>query len=392
MQSANWSMLNGQHFLQAASGLGPAILSERENVEQRRGLPSGLVETMRDAGLFSLWLPKALGGPELTVLDFVRVIEAIARADGSVGWCAAIGACYSRFAGYLAEPVARDIYGTGTAILAGTLNPTGRAAAVPGGYKVTGQWSYGSGIGHSNWALGNCQVFDGETARANPDGSPVIRLAIFPKRETEVLDTWRVSGLRGTGSNDFRVADLFVPDERTIVGFGGVPTQPGRIYALPLITVFAVSITGVPLGLARGAIDALTELAGNKTPMGSAHILKSKPAIQADIGRAEAVLRSARAFLFETVQELWDAAETGAPSLRQRAMVRLACAQVASAAKQVVDMMFDAGGGTSLYEDCPLARCWRDAHAAAQHLALSPNNFELGGRVLLGMDPGTARF
>ena len=175
------------------------------------------------------------------------------------------------------------------------------------------------------------------------------------------------------------------------MGFGGTPVQPGRLYALPF-TIFSVSLTGVPLGLARAAIDALTELAESKRPMDSKQLLKDKPAIQAAIGRAEAILRSARAFLFEAVQAMWDAAEGGAPSLRQRALVRLAIAHVASAAKQVTDMMFEAGGGTSLYEDGRLARCWRDAHAVAQHIALAPNNYEMAGRVLLGMDSGMARF
>lgn len=388
---ANWSALAADHFLQAAKNLAPAILAERERIEQSRELPAVLVETMCEAGLFSLWLPTALGGPELVPLDFVRIIEAIARADGSVGWCVAVGACYSCFAGYLEESVAREIYGTGNAILAGTLNPTGRAVAVPGGYQVTGQWSYGSGIQHSNWILGNCLVFDGNTARTNPDGSPVIRLMIFPRSDATVIDTWRVSGLRGTGSHDFRVDGRFVPEQRAIMGFGGTPTQPGRLYGLPF-TIFSVSLVGVPLGLARAAIDALTELAESKRPMDSRQLLKDKPAIQAAVGRAEAILRAARAFLFETVQAMWDAAETSAPSLEQRALVRLAITHVASAAKQVTELMFESGGGTALYEDGRLARCSRDAQALAQHIALTSNNYEFAGRVLLGMDSGMARF
>ena len=369
----------------------PAILAERDNIEQGRELPPGLVQTMCKAGLFSLWLPKALGGPELTAVDFVRIIEAIARADGSVGWCAAVGACYSCFAGYLEESAAHEIYGSGNTILAGTLNPTGRAVAVPGGYRVTGQWSYGSGIQHSNWVIGNCLVFDGDTARTNPDGSPVIRLMIFPRSDVTVIDTWRVSGLRGTGSHDFRLDGLFVPEQRAITGFGGTPTQPGRLYGLPF-TIFSVSLVGVPLGLARAAIDALTELAESKRPMDSKQLLKDKPAIQAAIGRAEATLRAARAFLFEAVQAMWDAAETSAPSLEQRALVRLSITHVAWAAKQVTEMMFESGGGTALYEDGRLARCSRDAQAVAQHIALTSNNYEFAGRVLLGMDSGMARF
>ena len=390
MQSS-WRNLSAEHFLLAANGLSPLILAERDNIELGRKLPPALVETMCKAGLFLLWLPTALGGPELTPIDFVRIVEAIARADGSVGWCAAVGACYSCFAGYLEKSAADEIYGSGNAILAGTLNPTGRAVAVPGGYRVTGQWSYGSGIQHSNWVLGNCLVFDGDTARSNPDNSPVVRLMIFPKQDAKVVDTWRVSGLRGTGSHDFHADGIFVPEQRAITGFGGKPVQSGRLYALPF-TIFSVSLAGVPLGVARAAIDALTELAESKRPMDSRQLLKDKPAVQIAVGRAEAILRAARAFVFEAVEAMWDAAETSAPSLQQRALVRLGITHVAWSAKQVTDMMFEAGGGTSLYEDGRLARCSRDAQAVAQHIALTSSNYEFAGRVLLGMDSGMARF
>jgi indole-3-acetate monooxygenase len=217
-------------------------------------------------------------------------------------------------------------------------------------------------------------------------------MMFFPTREVEIIDTWRVSGLRGTGSQDYRVTDLFVPEERSIGGFGDAAVQPGVLYALPLITVFATSIAAVPLGIAQASIDALIDLAQSKTPTGSPALLRDKPMIQSEIGRAEAMLRSARAFLFESVQQLWDEAEAGNLSLQRRAAVRLACAQVAATAKEVTPRMFDAGGGTALYESGPLERCSRDAQAAAQHITVSGNNFELAGRVVLGLDPGTPRF
>ena len=161
---------------------------------------------------------------------------------------------------------------------------------------------------------------------------------------------------------------------------------------MPLITVFAVSIASVSLGIARAAIDALITLAQSKTPTGSASLLRDKPAIQAEVGRADALLRSARALLFESVRELWDEAEAGRVSIENRAAARLACAQVGAVAKDVCSRMFDAGGGTALYEDGRLGRCLRDAQAAGQHIGVSAVNFELGGRVLLGLDPGTPRF
>jgi len=278
-------------------------------------------------------------------------------------------------------------------VLAGTLNPSGKAVAVDGGYRVTGRWAYGSGITHSNWTIGSCIVHDGDRPRRDANGTPEVQLMIFPTSAVEIIDTWHVGGLRGTGSHDYRVADLHVSHDYALPGFTPAPTVTGTLYALPMITVLGVAIAAVPLGIARAAIDALIELAQAKTPMGSAALLRDRPAVQADVGRAESLLRSARAFLFEALQELWDEVEGGAPaSIGKRALVRLANARVATASAQVVCLMHKAGGGSSIYESNRLERCFRDVHAATQHIAVASGNYEIGGRVLLGLNPGTPRF
>jgi alkylation response protein AidB-like acyl-CoA dehydrogenase len=389
--SATQSDVGG--LIASARRLKPEIDAVREELDERRRLPPALVEAMRAAGMFNLWLPRTLGGPALNVIEFVKVIEELARFDGSVGWCATNGAGYSRLAGYLAPSVAAEIFDGGRSVLAGTLNPTGKAVVVDGGYRVTGRWAYGSGIEHSTWTIGNCIVHDGDAPRLEANGAPEVRLMIFPTSAVEIIDTWHVGGLRGTGSHDYRVADLYVAQHHSFPGFTPAPTVPGTLYALPTTTVLGVSIAAVPLGIARAAIDALVELAQSKRPMGSAVLLRDKPAVQADIGRAESLLRSARAFLFEAVQELWDEVEGGAPaSMRRRALVRLANTQAVTASAQVVDLMYSAGGGTSIYEGNRLERCFRDVHAATQHIAVATSNYEIAGRVLLGLDPGTLRF
>ena len=206
-----------------------------------------------EQGLFSIWLARALGGPELGLVDFFRVIGELARADGAAGWCATVSAGYSRFSGFLTEKVARDIFGGGTTIMAGTINPTGKAVAVPGGFRVSGRWAYGSFIQHSSWTVGNCWSTDGDAPRRGADGAPDMRLMLFPTREVEIIDTWRVAGLRGTGSHDFQVRDLFVPEDHAIAGFAAKPMQPGTLYTAPnFITVFfAMCLASVPLGIAR---------------------------------------------------------------------------------------------------------------------------------------------
>jgi len=380
-------------LIEAARALRSEIDAVRDELDRQRRLPPTLVEAMRSAGMFTLWLPRTLGGPALHVIDFIKIIEELARFDGSVGWCATNGAGYSRLAGYLPSSVAAEIFEGGRSVLAGTLNPTGKAVAVAGGYRVTGRWAYGSGITHSNWTIGRCIVHDGDKPRLESDGTPEVRIMIFPTSAVEIIDTWHVGGLRGTGSHDYRVADLYVAQDYSFPGFTPSPTVPGTLYALPMTTVAGVTIAAVPLGIARAAIDALIDLAHAKTPMGSAVLMRDRPAVQADVGRAESLLRSARAFLFEAVQELWDEVDGGAPaSMRKRALVRLANARAAAASAHVVDLMHKSGGGTSIYESNRLERCFRDVHAATQHIAVASGNYEIGGRVLLGLDPGTPRF
>ncbi len=187
--------------------------------------------------------------------------------------------------------MAREIFGSGRSVLVGTLNPTGKAVAVDGGYLVTGKWGYGSFISHSQWVLGNCITHIGDAPRRTGDGSPDLRLAIFPREDVEVIDMWHVGGLRGTGSNDYQVTELFVPEKRTIPlpGFTPVPRQPGPLYAVPMTSTFVACIATVTLGIARAAIEALDEIAGAKTPMGSQSVLREKPFAQTDRARAEAL-------------------------------------------------------------------------------------------------------
>jgi indole-3-acetate monooxygenase len=384
---------DAEAFVRAARALAPTIRELRADIERDRSLPAPLVKRMAETGFFSLWLARALGGPELNTVDYLRVIEELSRADGAVGWCTMVSAGYSRLSGYLDDGVAREIFGDGSTIVAGTINPTGKAMVVPGGFCVSGRWSYGSFIGHSTWTVGSSVIHDNEGPRRGPDGAPDMRLMLFPTSAVEIIDTWRVGGLRGTGSHDFHVSDLFVPDDHAIAAFTAKPVRPGTLYAAPFITVFAMAIASVPLGIARAAIEAFVALAEAKTPMGGASRLRDKASAQADVGKAEALLRSARAFLVESAHDIWNAVAAGdMPSLPQRATARLAAAQAAAASAQAVDLLYNAAGGTALYESNLLERCFRDVHATTQHMGTSSANFELSGRVLLGLDPGTPRF
>jgi alkylation response protein AidB-like acyl-CoA dehydrogenase len=260
---------------------------------------------------------------------------------------------------------------------------------------VTGRWAYGSGITHSDWVYANAVVYEGDQPRTGADGTNETRTVLFPIANCEVVDTWHVGGLRGTGSFDFVINDVFVPEERTFFAFAFTPAPvwPGTHYTLPAFSVYPLSIAAVPLGLARAAIETLMELAAAKTPTGSPSLLRERASVQSDLARAEALVRAARTLLLEVAEELWETTErTGETPMKLRALVRLASAHAAVSSVQAVDLMYTAGGATSLREENRLERLFRDVHAAAQHLAVIPHNFELAGRVLLSLNPGTLRF
>lgn len=375
-------------LIQAARDLGPTIIGLRDRIERQRRLPDELIEQLRDLGFFSLWRAHAYGGPELSLTEFIQVIEVLAELDASVAWCVTNAGAYARFSGYLPEEVARQIFVQERAVLAGNLGPFGRAVSCDGGYRVSGHWAYGSGITASTWTVGGCVVLDGDTPRRAADGTPDTKVMFFPTSSVEVIDTWDVGGLRGTGSHDYRVADLFVPGSH--IASWDTPLLDGALFRAPKQTVLPITIAAVPLGIARAALNAVLELAQAKTPRLGTALLRDKPTMQAAVARAEAALASARAFLLQATEEVWTTVVRNDPAtLKQRATVRLACAQVAEAAKFVVQTAYDLGGGTAIYERSPIQRCFRDAHAAAQHIQVQSGNFETVGRVLLGLDPGT---
>lgn len=380
-------------FLKAIGDLAPEIIRHHSAIDRDRMLPAELVSRLADAGFFTLWRAHALGGPELSFNGYARIIEELSRSDASVGWCAMVTSVLSRLSGFLDEHVAREIFGDARTIVAGSINPSGKAVVVPGGYNLTGHWNYGSFIQHSEWTVANSMVLEGDTPRRDASGAPDIRFMIVPTSKVEIIDNWYVSGLKGTGSSDFKINDVFVPEDHALSAFAAKPVQPGAIFATPLITIFAASIPPVSLGIARCAIEAFAALAASKTPTGSALKLRDKPSAQAAIGRAQALVDAARSFLVDSVATVYDELAAGdTPSLHQRAIVRLAAAHAAASSAQAVDLLHDAAGATALFESSPIERCFRDVHATTQHIGTSSSNFEIGGRVLLGLEPGTQRF
>lgn len=374
-------------YVDAVQLLAPQIRASVAESERTRRLPLSLVKAMAQAGLFRLWIPRAIGGEEADPITFARVVEAVSRIDGATGWCLMIGGAYGAFGGLLPTDAARHVYGSDPLVITGgVFRPSGRAVAEAGGYRVTGRWAFGSGCQHCAWIVGGCQIFDGDQPQVRADGAPVVRFVFFPVDACHIHDTWDSVGLRGTGSHDYSVSDLFVPAAHTL-SLQEPPIDPGAIYQLPFIALTCTAMAAVPLGIARHAIDILIGLAGGRIAVRSRRSLSEDAGLQANLGRAEALVRSGRAFLFEALDEAWQATLAGELlTVAQRATLWLASTHATAAAKQAAELMFSAGGSASVYVESGMERCVRDIHAAAQHAAVAQGNYEMVGQALLGAD------
>jgi len=375
----------GSEIVEAARALAPSIRAAAPAIESERRLPEEIVKGMKQAGVFRMTMPQALGGPEADPITQLEVVEALSVADGSVGWVAMIGSDGGFYCAHLAEQVARELYQDPDVVTASVLVPRGRARRVPGGYRVSGRWAFGSGSLHAEWFVGGCLVFDGDAPVAGPEGHPQTLMTYFPAAQCEVFDTWHTTGLAGSGSHDWGVEDVFVPAERCF-DFMAKPRDPAPLYAFPWFVL--ANSPGVPLGIARAAIDTLCELAAHKLVPPKGGLLRDDLFVQSSVARAEAGLASARAYLFEALGGLWSEVAAGRePTLRQRAVFRLATIHAYRAARDAVGLMYEAGGGAALYATSPLDRQWRDVTTVAQHALVNVRGYGEVGRALLGLDP-----
>jgi len=370
----------------------PRLRDAANRIERERRLPSELVRALADGGIFALCVPRALGGVEADPATLVRVVETLAAADGAAGWSAMIGATSGVASAYVAEEAAREIYGAGwDAITGGAFAAHGAATVVDGGYRVRGRWPFASGCEHCTWLMGGCVILDGGRPRLLASGAPDARLVLFPASAARIIDTWNVAGLRGTGSHDIAVEDLFVAATHSFSLVTDRPWAAGPLYAFPVFGLLALGIAAVALGIARAAIDELTRLAREKTPTGSRRRLADRATVQAQVAEAEAGLGAARALVFETIAAAWERARAdGAIGLLERARLRLAATHATLAAVRATDLMYTAGGGTAVYATSPLQRQFRDVHVVTQHIMVAPATLELTGRLLLGLDADTS--
>lgn len=389
--------IDAQPVVQAAAALRPVIRGYREEIEREQRLPKPLVEQLHAAGCYQMVIPRALGGLQVDPPTYLRVVELLAEGAGSVGWNLANNSVGQLVTLGLPDEGVQEIYEHGAdTVIAGTaVQGGGQAVPVPGGYRVSGRWRFGSGCQESSWMLGSFQILDGDQPRRSPDGTSSYWRGVFSRAEAQVVPgSWDVAGLRGTGSFDWTVEDVFLPERRTMV-HAGAPLDnqwkrwPGITYALPAQAWVGPHHSAVITGIARAGIDALIELAGGKTPRGRTGLLCENPQVQDAVGRADAILNAGRVYRNAMITELWNTVAAGQETtLEQRARCRLAAVYAADSAREAMDLMYRHGGSTSFRRDSRLAECWRDLHVVGQTVTIAPEWYPIGGRAYLGMDPG----
>jgi alkylation response protein AidB-like acyl-CoA dehydrogenase len=386
---------NESPILHAAIALAPVIRALGDEIEQGRRLPASVVQSMKDAGIFGMAMPRTWGGPELDPLTQFRVLEALAMADGSVGWCAMINRDGGYITAFLHEDVGRAMYADLQAGTAAAATPTGQAVRVPGGYRVSGHFPFASGCQHCDWVWLGCVVVADGKPLAESHGVPETRQCLVRLSQCEILDTWYTTGLRGTGSHDLRVKDVFVEAAHTFsFQDQGLIKRPGPLYVFPFM--FAAKSSPVALGIARHALDAMMEITTSKTArrytlgesLEPAKMMRDEVFIQEAVGRADTMLTSARTHLFEVMGDLWSTLVSGKePSPTQVARFTTAHTYAVGVCVEVVQLVFKAAGGTAVYQKGPLERCLRDILTMNQHVIGTLRTYEMAGRLLLGMEP-----
>src|SRR6266853_667847 len=381
-------------YLARIRELAPALAAAGEDIDSRRELPGEIVDALIERGLFRLLLPHSLDGAELLPPQYVPIIEALARIDASTAWCVNQNSGCSMSSAYLAPEIAREIFGGPRGILAWGPGP-GEARVVPGGYRVTAQWAFASGSHHASWLGCHVPVIEADgKPRLRGDGNPVVLTMLFPKSATKFTDIWHTIGLRGTGSDQYSVTDLFVPEGYAVdvLSRRDMPArEEGLLYRFSSLTLYAAGFAGVALGIARSTLGHFIELARDKVARGARSTLRNNNVIQREAAQAEARLSSARRYLIGSLEDITaSVAERGHITLDERMTIRLAATFAIHTALEVVDILYQAAGATAIFDENPFERRFRDIHSVAQQLQGRQAHFETVGQYLMGLEGDTS--
>ncbi len=379
---------SGKALREAARALRPLILAERQRIEAARRLPEDLARELAHRGFFRLFLPKAYGGLDLAPVEGLEILEELARADASVAWCVWNGNTHW-IPAQLAPEAAHTLHADPDVVTANSTRASGRAEIVAGGYRVNGRWSLVSGCELAAWMVLLCVVSEDGKPRLTSSGAPETRFLLLPSNACKIVDTWTVSGLRGTGSHDVVADDVFVASPYS-AGFNDPYVLPDWRYRMPPFCRVIPGLGAMALGIADTAIASLRQIAADKQLQRSLQILRENHGAQMNVSKAQALVRAARLYLFDSVDRLWTTLlETGEAPIEARADVRMAAWHAVFSAAKAVDLMYGTAGATALYANFPLERAFRDVHAITQHIGVHARVMESTGRVLFGLEPDT---
>ncbi|MEC7780467.1 MAG: acyl-CoA dehydrogenase family protein [Pseudomonadota bacterium] len=374
-------------LLNNAQRLSKSFAQRSAEFERARRLPADVSDAMAKAGIYRMFVPQSLGGSETSPLVSSKVFETLAQGDAACGWVAFIAATSGSSLARIETSAAKQMFASPQTMLAGVFAPNGKAVKSGEDYILNGQWQWGSGTQNADWVLAGSMVIDPEQPA---DAKPRAHMCLVPKDAIEFLDTWHSTGLRGTGSTDFKLTDHRVPSAH-IVGLEVRKMPDTPLFQFPNFTLLALGIGAVSMGIARAALNEFVGLAQQKKRISSSSTIAERSHTQMQIATAEAKLRSARAFYYDSVEQAWERAMAGdIVDVDQRRNLRLANTHAVMASAEVVDCAYNLAGGVSVYQSSNLQRHFRDIHVATQHIMVAPSTLETTGRLFLGLPTNTA--
>ena len=375
-------------LLDTARELAAEAARHADRIDASRELPPELAHAIADCGFFRLLVPRSLGGAELEMPDYLRLVEVFAEVDASTAWTFNQNNVWATNSTRLPLQTAREIWADPRAVVTnGPPLPGARAEPVDGGYRISGRWTFSTGCDHATWIAALAPVATDDGADALPADDPNTPVMLVPKQDVKIVDDWHASGLRGTASYGFQVDDLFVPSGRSF-SVAWPPREDGPLYVIPTTLLFSSGFSTIALGVARAALDTAIDVAGGKVPARLRGKLRDYTTTQRQVGEATATWRSAKAFLREAVGQVWrSACRDGALTVDERINLRIATTHAIRLAAQVVDSAYNLCGSGAIFKGHPIQRRFQDAHVITQHLQGRMTHYDTAGQHFLGLEP-----
>jgi len=384
--------LNGKELLQEAIKLGP-VISQNINDEENSGrLSATVVSALKEAGFYKLYLPKALGGMEADPLTVANIVEEVASHNTAAGWSLMVANTTLTMLSRIPEKGIEEMFASyPDTFVAGTVHPPMRASRVDDGYLINGRNPLVSNVHEAQWLMVLALVMENGKPKMH-DGHPEILGVFMNAKDCKIIDTWEVIGMHATDSNDIEAKDVFVPGHRVCAlmdEFHPSGHFISPLYHFPAAGVNIASLLApVSIAVARNAIDELKTIAGKKTPLGSMVPIQERGVIQRKLGIAEALVRSSRAYLHNTISSCWQRVSAGEIiSLEEKAGLALAAAHTNQSCVQAVELMYTAAGSSGIYKKNKLAHYLSDAQVLRQHGFMNESRYETAGQVFFGLPP-----